>query len=623
MSRDNTPPSIRPQRAKRVARACDYCRKKRVSVFHSSYVMGEADLRLRAAGRQTRRPFEIEQETVTANSTLESTNIHDDSGLSLSLSSAADSSSMFDDSLPGPIVWPRGDAFEASPETHDFGIVLHQLGIGVSSNVWDIDGTSPTELPDLSNTFEGCCMDVGGHSPSQHSLSDSGATSHLFSTSAHVLPFAKSSLSLANGKVPNIEALTRRSENTASLQRTVFPSMYIRKNESRGHYVGLGSVDATLAICLTDGLKSQQLPLKSDGLDFLIEAGPQVDEAGLSSLFDITSQQLPSKEAATKSFFECVAFFFPIIDRDIFMSRMEMMYTPQRPRLNALDYYLFHLVVSLGALVHRRTSTQTEDMDRIYLSSYQKAWSMISSYSMSVPRSSPFTTDHANVPRYSSTPSLGEKGSPGSCVVLPSESPNPWVYIRRALQIWGPQSGGSSFVVASGAYYLALTRRPPGISSGLYDKDICYLDDSQSESPSGPPSRAQMSNWWYKLSQIQNQYCAVMQTKHSLVSRLDSISEANQRFEVWKDSLPSSYRPDGTILVSPENYWHVVLLHLEYFNFLRTIHLAGTVLRLSCSGVAHQNSSEYQASEVICVEAARCFIKILNNSLPEHHAQPF
>lgn len=145
---------------------------------------------------------------------------------------------MFDDSLPGPIVWPRGDAFEASPETHDFGIVLHQLGIGVSSNVWDIDGTSPTELPDLSNTFEGCCMDVGGPSPSQHPLSDSGATSHLFSTSAHVLPFAKSSLSLANGKVPNIEALTRRSENTASLQRTVFPSMYIRKNESRGHYVG-------------------------------------------------------------------------------------------------------------------------------------------------------------------------------------------------------------------------------------------------------------------------------------------------------------------------------------------------------------------------------------------------
>ncbi|KAF4911138.1 putative transcriptional regulatory protein [Colletotrichum fructicola] len=224
-------------------------------------------------------------------------------------------------------------------------------------------------------------MDVGGPSPSQHPLSDSGATSHLFSTSAHVLPFAKSSLSLANGKVPNIEALTRRSENTASLQRTVFPSMYIRKNESRGHYVGLGSVGATLAICLTDGLKSQQLPLKSDGLDFLIEAGPQVDEAGLSSLFDITSQELPSKEAATKciqAFFECVAFFFPIIDRDIFMSRMEMMYTPQRPRLNALDYCLFHLVVSLGALVQRRTSTQTEDMDRIYLSSYQKAWTMMS-----------------------------------------------------------------------------------------------------------------------------------------------------------------------------------------------------------------------------------------------------
>lgn len=175
---------------------------------------------------------------VTANSTSESTNIHDDSGISLSLSSAADSNSMFDDSLPDSIAWPRGDAFEGSSETHDFGIVLRQLGIGVSSNFWDIDGTSPTELPDLSNTFEGCCMDVGGHSPSQHLLPDIDVPGHLFPTSAHVPPFAKSSLSLANGKVPNIEALTRRSENTASLQRTVFPSMYIRKNESRGHYVG-------------------------------------------------------------------------------------------------------------------------------------------------------------------------------------------------------------------------------------------------------------------------------------------------------------------------------------------------------------------------------------------------
>ncbi|KAF4856171.1 putative transcriptional regulatory protein [Colletotrichum siamense] len=369
------------------------------------------------------------------------------------------------------------------------------------------------------------------------------------------------------------------------------------------------------------GGTTSQLPLKSDSLDFLIEAGPRVDEAGLSSLFDITSQELPSKEAATKciqAFFECVAFFFPIIDRDVFMSRMEMMYTPQRPRPNALDYCLFHLVVSLGALVQRCTSAQTEDMDRVYLSSYQKAWSM-----MSDALASPCETSlqililHIFIHTKSGREGFawvlcGLAIRVAQSLGLHQKSPTDMGFSERRIilrsRLWCILFGfDSSLSLVQG--------RPPGISSGLYDKDISYLDElSQSDSPSEPPSRAQMSNWWYKLSQIQNQYCAVMQTKHSLVSRLDSISEANQRLAVWKDSLPSSYRPDGTILVSPENYWHVVLLHLEYFNFLRTIHLAGTVLRLSCSAVAHQNSSEYQASEVICVEAARCFIKILNNS---------
>lgn len=65
--------------------------------------------------------------------------------------------------------------------------------------------------------------------------------------------------------------------------------------------LGLSSIGATLAICLTDGLKSQRLPLKPNGLDFLIEAGQRVDETDLASMLDLSSRELPEKNAAMRS----------------------------------------------------------------------------------------------------------------------------------------------------------------------------------------------------------------------------------------------------------------------------------------------------------------------------------
>lgn len=65
--------------------------------------------------------------------------------------------------------------------------------------------------------------------------------------------------------------------------------------------LGLSSIGATLAVCLTDGLKSQRLPLKPNGLDFLIEAGQRVDETDLASLLDLSSRELPVKDAALRS----------------------------------------------------------------------------------------------------------------------------------------------------------------------------------------------------------------------------------------------------------------------------------------------------------------------------------
>ncbi|TDZ87599.1 Oxidoreductase andH [Colletotrichum sidae] len=155
------------------------------------------------------------------------------------------------------------------------------------------------------------------------------------------------------------------------------------------------------------------------------------------------------------------------------------------------------------------------------------------------------------------------------------------VFLGAEPSIWRILSGfDASLSLAQG--------RPPGIFNGLYDRDLSYLDEpSRSGSTAGPPSRAQMSNWWYELSQIQNQYCAVTQ---ALVSRLEGLSEPTRRLAAWKNRLPSAYRPYGIILVPPENYSHAVLFHPRYFNFLRTVRLAATIMRQLQSGISDRTS---------------------------------
>lgn len=65
--------------------------------------------------------------------------------------------------------------------------------------------------------------------------------------------------------------------------------------------LGFNSIGATLAICLKDALEFQNLPLTSSSLRFLIEAGPHVDEVGLSSMVDLSLFHLLPREIATQA----------------------------------------------------------------------------------------------------------------------------------------------------------------------------------------------------------------------------------------------------------------------------------------------------------------------------------
>lgn len=126
------------------------------------------------------------------------------------------------------------------------------------------------------------------------------------------------------------------------------------------------------------------------------------------------------------------------------------------------------------------------------------------------------------------------------------------------------------------------------------------------------PTFAQLSAWSYSLNQINNYFCNVLQSKQSVVSRLEGIAQVDKRLVSWRDSIPVAFRPDSIIVVTPERYTHVLLLHLDYSNLLRAVHLAAITMRPALGNYTERLPRRLQASEVLCLEAARSFVKSLN-----------
>lgn len=77
------------------------------------------------------------------------------------------------------------------------------------------------------------------------------------------------------------------------------------------------------------------------------------------------------------AYFSNVNTFFPIIDEDLFMPRVEIFYSTDRPQLTVIDYCLFYLAVSIGALTEKHISRQPDLLDLLAATSYQQAWDLV------------------------------------------------------------------------------------------------------------------------------------------------------------------------------------------------------------------------------------------------------
>lgn len=176
-----------------------------------------------------------------------------------------------------------------------------------------LDPTLPVHQQDVGSPFDG--VDPRGISPSDH-LMDFWNETLEFSAHAFVFeglrpspssPTRGSSSQIsssqrgnreAGGKVSGMESLTIGDSRWESTER-ILPGLFIRKDAVNSNFIGLNSTGATVAFCMREALKSSSGLLGSVGLDWLLQAGVHVDEAGVtnSSGVDLCAQ-LPNKSVA-------------------------------------------------------------------------------------------------------------------------------------------------------------------------------------------------------------------------------------------------------------------------------------------------------------------------------------
>ncbi|RGP72198.1 nad -binding [Fusarium sporotrichioides] len=99
-----------------------------------------------------------------------------------------------------------------------------------------------------------------------------------------------------------------------------------------------------------------------------------------------------------------------------------------------------------------------------------------------------------------------------------------------------------------------------------------------------------------------------------VTTKLDSIGRIDEALILWRDTLPITCRPDHPILVEPAKHLLVLFLHLEYYNLLRSVHWAALSLQPSLAGNISNPTSRIRGSEVLCIDAARSFLRALNSA---------
>ncbi|KAL5041112.1 fungal-specific transcription factor domain-containing protein [Aspergillus fruticulosus] len=584
---------------RRVARACDYCRKKRLKctgqrpclncqLYRADCSTSEHPKGPENAGRKRKRPpakpaaseyGEADEVVTTSQAPQQSTPTP-----ALLPSQSAQISSP----------WIPTNEPEIAPPVDEFDQYAHELGLVFAPGpFWP--STSLDEL-------EGAEANQYNHLPTPR-------------MSASSIPLDSATYSGPVGVPSQVDhALHAQSAH----------ELFLKKGPSDSKFIGMGSVGSTIFECLKHSSSAHGGSMETTILNHLVRGIQHVDEMGLSIPF--RAPPLPERDLAEqgiKTYYNFVHLLYPIMESQFFHDWRHAYDNPST--LSAVAYSRLCLVVAIGNLASPHRSDEMETWEAACLMQEQ-AWSLIDQV-----LATPFLEStqvlllhtvfllHAGKTGIAwltcgtavrTAQSLGLHQQPPPQLGLATEC------IQLRARLWSVAYTLDAFLSLSEGRPPATTV-PPNLElcRSLSGPEPSTLASTALDPPPQPP--IPIHDWEITLAMIANEvhHLSKSTTTTSPHTALFHISTLDTRLLTWRESIPMEYRPEQQILAEEPLYSLIAVLHLKYHNLMRSIHWLSITLTPPPAQAQPANPplpARIRASESICLSAARSVIDVLN-----------
>ncbi|KAF3397970.1 hypothetical protein F1880_005725 [Penicillium rolfsii] len=593
----STPAISSPQ--KRVRRACEYCRSKRLKCtaehhpcMNCQLYHAECIFLPEVPGPRKRRRRRDRNNTNDKNTAPEqycsprSTNEHADELVDQTHPLSPSSTSPLGDlsGTAGPLPAGASNPYldPAVPNLPTFEHAIRDGNIGLVPDFWELDsfvtgcrpGSEQAAAEQLLTLQSPLNMNIGAE------------ITH--SNSSHLNSAQRYEKKIGGGRFMGIERLASQPPPHVE---AISPGLLLGKGEGNSAFWCQPSVAAIIALCIHESTDERHRLAESESLRFIANCGPLCDEISSPESIELCPQQGPSSTLAKKcidTFFDDYYAPYPMFDRvevELILNRYQ--YCGYQG-LHPLERSILYLVIALGASSRSPPTGENAckgvDVDNLYA----LAWALF--------------------PQVVGTPSLSVRigQSLGLHVALPNDleqdpEREPSQLNIRA-RVWAV-----SLILDT---HLSMSQgRPPASQLTHCNSDLLSVKSQFLQVSELPWPQSEMLRWRVSLALIQHRINLAFCSETTHDQRVKCLEKWDLELMKWKEQLPPQFQPEQQTILEGDAHIDIYTLHLDYFNIVQTLHWG--LINHGPDARAHL-APRLRVSESICLGASLALVRTLN-----------
>ncbi|KAF2691212.1 hypothetical protein K458DRAFT_412519 [Lentithecium fluviatile CBS 122367] len=408
--------------------------------------------------------------------------------------------------------------------------------------------------------------------------------------------------------------------NSKATEKAIVPGLFVSTSPSDTGFIGFISTGATLAECLQEPSGNDTIATRPKIGEWLSNAVPYVHGVGSHGLGNSTSELPPQSwaQAGIEAYFEHVHIFYPLLDKKTSREYWDQLYAGRISDPTPLDIAILHLVAAIGLLFGVKADSASTPAIAMSEKLYQTAWASLHETLVSIglqPAQALIlhVIYHMYAGRSSKAWSLCGMAvrtaqALGLHRILPVECGYTLEQIRLRSQIW--------WVAFSLDAILSMVEgRPPAVV-----EFTCDARPITANWHSDDPYTSNLFLWKVGLARIENRLCSVLSRCDTPHARRSALGEIEQCLTEWRVDMPVGCRPSQEMHPCSTEYSLVASLHLEYFSLSRALYWSCmTCVPAQDEGIhADRTTSQlrrYGREYILCLGSARAFVRTLNSAV--------